>query len=60
MMDRLVQAFGSEMNILHQVSLQQLEQIVPQKIARMIDLARTGQLEIEVGGGGIYGKIQAE
>lgn len=60
MMDRLVHAFGTEMNILHCVSLDQLEQIVPQKIAKMIDLARTGQLVIEVGGGGIYGKIQSE
>lgn len=60
MMDRLVNAFGTEMNILHRISLEQLEQIVPQKIAKMIDLARTGQLAIEVGGGGIYGKIQSE
>lgn len=60
MMDRLVNAFGTEMNILHRISLEQLEQIVPPKIAKMIDLARTGQLAIEVGGGGIYGKIQSE
>ncbi|QPQ33252.1 endonuclease Q family protein [Lysinibacillus sp. JNUCC 51] len=60
MMERLVQAFGTEMNILHRVTLEQLEQIVPPKIANMIDLARTGQLAIEVGGGGIYGKVQLE
>ncbi|MFF2179270.1 endonuclease Q family protein [Lysinibacillus sp. NPDC058147] len=60
MMERLVQAFGTEMNILHRVTLEQLEQLVPYKIAKMIDLARTGQLAIEVGGGGIYGKIQLE
>jgi len=60
MMERLVQAFGTEMNILHRVTLEQLEQIVPYKIAKMIDLARTGQLAIEVGGGGIYGKVQLE
>ncbi|WP_433596597.1 endonuclease Q family protein [Lysinibacillus xylanilyticus] len=60
MMERLVQAFGTEMNILHRVTLEQLEQIVPPKIAKMIDLARTGQLAIEVGGGGIYGKVQLE
>jgi PHP family Zn ribbon phosphoesterase len=55
-----VQAFGTEMNILHRVTLEQLEQIVPPRIAKMIDLARTGQLAIEVGGGGIYGKVQLE
>jgi len=60
MMERLVQAFGTEMNILHRVTLEQLEQIVPHKIAKMIDLARMGQLAIEVGGGGIYGKVQLE
>ena len=60
MMERLVQAFDTEMNILHRVTLEQLEQIVPPKIAKMIDLARTGQLAIEVGGGGIYGKVQLE
>jgi len=60
MMERLVQAFGTEMNILHRVTLEQLEQIVLPKIAKMIDLARTGQLAIEVGGGGIYGKVQLE
>ncbi|MGE7930376.1 endonuclease Q family protein [Lysinibacillus xylanilyticus] len=60
MIERLVQAFGTEMNILHRVTLEQLEQIVPHKIAKMIDLARTGQLVIEVGGGGIYGKVQLE
>jgi len=60
MMERLLQAFGTEMKILHRVSLEQLEQIVPHKIAKMIDLARTGQLAIEAGGGGTYGKIQSE
>lgn len=60
MMERLIEAFGTEMNILHVVTLNQLEQVVPHKIAHLIDLARTGQLAIEVGGGGIYGKIQSE
>jgi len=60
MMERLLQAFGTEMNILHRVTLEQLEQFVPHKIAKMIDLARTGQLAIEVGGGGMYGKVQLE
>lgn len=58
MMERLIEAFGTEMNILHRVTIDQLEQIVPHKLAHLIDLARKGQLAIEVGGGGIYGKIQ--
>lgn len=60
MMERLIEAFGTEMNILHRVTVDQLEEIVPRKIAQLIDLARTGQLAIEVGGGGIYGKIQVD
>ncbi|GLC90239.1 endonuclease Q family protein [Lysinibacillus piscis] len=60
MMERLLQAFGTEMNILHRATYEQLEQVVPAKIAQMIDLARTGQLAITVGGGGVYGKVQRD
>lgn len=60
MMERLIEAFGTEMNILHNVTIEELERIVPHKIAHLIDLARTGQLAIEVGGGGVYGKIQTD
>ncbi len=60
MLERLLQAFGTEMNILHNVTVEQLEQIVPSKIAILIDQARTGQLAIAVGGGGIYGKVQTD
>ncbi|MFJ5768005.1 endonuclease Q family protein [Lysinibacillus sp. NPDC093210] len=60
MMERLLHAFGTEMTILHRISTEQLAEIVPLKIARMIDLARTGQLNIAVGGGGVYGKVQPE
>lgn len=57
MIERLLQAFGTEMNILHSVSVQQLEEVVPEKIAYTIDKARKGQLTITEGGGGSYGKI---
>lgn len=56
--ERLLHAFGTEMNILHTTSLSDLEGIVPKKIAQTIDRARKGELVIEVGGGGIYGRIQ--
>ncbi|QDQ01151.1 TIGR00375 family protein [Lysinibacillus fusiformis] len=59
-MEHLIEAFGTEMTILHRVTVEQLEQIVHHKIAKMIDLARTGQLGIAVGGGGVYGKVQSE
>lgn len=60
MMERLLHAFGTEMNILHRVTIEQLEQIVPQKMAKLMDAARTSHLNIEVGGGGIYGKVHIE
>jgi len=56
--EKLLDAFGTEMNILHKVSLQELKQIIPEKLALTIDLARRGELGITVGGGGIYGKIE--
>lgn len=55
--ERLLNAFGTEMNILHAASVEQLEQVVPAKIAKSIDLARKGESQIQVGGGGVYGKI---
>ncbi|MGX2960304.1 endonuclease Q family protein [Peribacillus sp. JNUCC 23] len=58
-MDKLLDYFGSEMNILHEATFEQLHQVVPEKIAHYIDLARKGQLVIETGGGGRYGKVKA-
>jgi uncharacterized protein (TIGR00375 family) len=57
-MEKLLQAFGTEMNILHTATLEQLEQTVPEKIAGYIDLARNGKLHFEAGGGGRYGKVK--
>ncbi|MEG0471701.1 MAG: endonuclease Q family protein [Solibacillus sp.] len=58
LMGKLLAAFGTEMDILHHVTVVQLATVVPQKIAERIDLARTGQLHFAVGGGGVYGKVQ--
>ena len=55
--DRLIQAFGTEMAILHTTSLDELKEVIPEKLANLIDLARKGKLGIRVGGGGVYGKI---
>ena len=57
MIDRLLQAFGTEMTILHTTSLDELKEVIPEKLANLIDLARKGELGITVGGGGVYGKI---
>ncbi|MBK5442436.1 MULTISPECIES: endonuclease Q family protein [unclassified Peribacillus] len=57
-MEKLLKAFGTEMNILHEVTLEQLKEIVPEKLAHYIDSARKGELTFEVGGGGKYGKVK--
>jgi uncharacterized protein (TIGR00375 family) len=56
--EKLVDSFGSEMNVLHNVSFHELSGVVKEDIAKNIVLAREGKLGIEVGGGGIYGKIE--
>lgn len=57
-LEKLLQAFGSEMNILHRVAIEELAEVVPEKLAHYIDLARSGNLSFEVGGGGKYGKVK--
>jgi uncharacterized protein (TIGR00375 family) len=57
---KLVDHFGSEMAIIHEVPLEKLKEIVPDKVAVQIDKARHGDLALQAGGGGKYGKITAE
>ena len=58
--EKLLNAFGTEMNILHKASFDELKAVLPEKLAARIDLARNGKLAITVGGGGVYGKIDME
>ena len=60
MREKLLNHFGTEMAILHEVSFEHLKEVVPEKMAQMIILARTGKLELSAGGGGKYGKISLE
>lgn len=55
--EKMLDAFGTEMNILHEASFEELTNVIPEKLAVLIDLSRKGQIAITVGGGGIYGKI---
>ena len=48
------------MNILHKISNDDLESVVGEKIAKNIILAREGNLSIQAGGGGVYGKIDVK
>ncbi len=56
-MNRLLEAFGTEMAILHNSSISQLEAVVGREIADHIVLAREGRLTLRAGGGGTYGKV---
>ena len=58
--EKLITHFGTEMNILHKLSFDDLEAVVGEKNARNIINAREGKMHIQAGGGGIYGKIGAE
>lgn len=56
--EKLLEKFGTEMTILHKLSKDDIESVVGEKIANKIEEARTGQAKIEVGGGGVYGKLK--
>ncbi len=55
--EKLLDTFETEMNILHKLSQDDLEAIVGEKIAQNIVNAREGNMKVESGGGGNYGKI---
>ncbi|WP_211745110.1 endonuclease Q family protein [Paenibacillus sp. Marseille-Q4541] len=53
----LLEAFGSEMAILHRTEEAALSNVVGEELARYIVLARSGELRLSSGGGGTYGKV---
>ncbi|MDP4162233.1 MAG: endonuclease Q family protein [Bacillota bacterium] len=56
-LDKLLQHFGTEMAILHEVPYEALKEVIPAKIADLIMKAREGKLKLTGGGGGKYGKV---
>ncbi|MCL6443724.1 MAG: endonuclease Q family protein [Alicyclobacillus sp.] len=54
---RLLDAFGTEMIILHEASVEDLAKVVGESLAKRIDDARRGRVGITAGSGGIYGKL---
>ena len=55
--NKLLETFGTEMNIIHNTSYEKLEKVVGASVARSIENARSGNVRIQSGGGGVYGKI---
>lgn len=55
--DKLLNHFETEMNILHKLSEDDIEAVVGGKVAKTIVAAREGKVAIQSGGGGVYGKL---
>lgn len=55
--DKLLDHFETEMNILHRLSFDDIDAVCGEKIATMIMQSREGKMEIQAGGGGVYGKV---
>lgn len=58
--EKLLNAFENEMNILHKLSKDDLEAVVGEKIANNIVNAREGKMKVASGGGGVYGKVSSK
>ena len=56
--EKLLEHFGTEMTILHQLSNDDIEAVVGEKVARNIISARDGKMHVVEGGGGVYGKVE--
>ena len=56
--DKLLNTFGTEMNILHKLSKDDIEAVAGEKVANNIFASIEGNMKITEGGGGVYGKIE--
>jgi uncharacterized protein (TIGR00375 family) len=56
-LNQLLDQFGTEMNILHHTSKEDLVSCIGEEIASYIVQAREGKLHLEAGGGGQYGRV---
>ena len=55
--EKMLELYGTEMNILNKVSIKNIEENFGKQIAKNIEIARNGNITIKNGGGGIYGKL---
>ncbi|GGD69882.1 hypothetical protein GCM10010911_29670 [Paenibacillus nasutitermitis] len=56
-MDKLLDRFGTEMNILHDAKVSEIAQTAGEATASVIARSRSGTLNLLSGGGGRYGKV---
>ena len=57
-LEKLLDAFDTEMNIIHKLSKDDIEAVVGEKVANNIIAARDGNMKIQAGGGGVYGQVK--
>lgn len=60
MINKLLDRFGTEMDVLHEAGLEALIETVGLPAAEKIAAAREGRLALQAGGGGRYGKVIVE
>lgn len=58
--EKLIDHFGTEMNILHNVWEDDIEAVVGAKVARNIINSINGDVHVHSGGGGLYGRISTK
>ena len=56
-LDKLVEQFGTEMNLIHRVPLDEIRRIAGRRAAEAITGVRGGTAFVKSGGGGTYGRI---
>ncbi|UOF89902.1 endonuclease Q family protein [Fodinisporobacter ferrooxydans] len=56
-LEKLLDAFGTEMSVIHQASFEELAAVIGTQVAQRIVDARMGQVDIQTGGAGVYGKV---
>jgi len=57
-LQKMLDHFGTEMNILHDADYEALEQVAGEAVAGAIMAAREGSLALDAGGGGQYGRVK--
>ncbi|MDD5433291.1 MAG: endonuclease Q family protein [Candidatus Pacebacteria bacterium] len=55
--EEMIKKYGSELSILLEIPISELEKTVPSQIAKAIDLMRQGKVKVNPGFDGVYGKI---
>jgi len=58
--EKLLDTFETEMNILHKLTKDDIEAVVGEKVAQNIVNAREGNVKVQSGGGGVYGKVNCK